>query len=333
MAKKYIRINSIEDIDTSRINISNINDRYVDNKGNRFATRFNLRTKKIQIVRIALGEEEAKKSRGIIIQGLVQKKIDEGKKKPHEEQHAPPIAETIGKVLDNEEIQAPDLFELETVGEFNKKDITGPVETSTGTNNQPSSRKNIPDWLIEAGISPAKNVNFGELLALIPENYNLLSERIFGIINNVKNSGVMSKLAEIDDAIDFTNIFDHQINPKMEETKKYLLEFDKYAERPDHYFTMIEKPFRTYLMEISESEVMDFLRAYFIGQSALSVLENTRLFIQSVRGKTSMEIESIPDPAKKQFLQYAYSTCDFLATYVNEEGSKILGWMTEQKIF
>lgn len=59
MRHQYIRIDSISDIDTSRITLRSIEHRYVDSQGRRFATRFNLRTRKIEIVPIALGREEA----------------------------------------------------------------------------------------------------------------------------------------------------------------------------------------------------------------------------------------------------------------------------------
>jgi hypothetical protein len=59
MKHNYIRINSVADIDTSRITVRNIENRYIDSQGRRYATRFNLRTRRIEIVPIALGREEA----------------------------------------------------------------------------------------------------------------------------------------------------------------------------------------------------------------------------------------------------------------------------------
>lgn len=59
MRRQYIPINSVSDIDTSRITTRSIENRYVDSQGRRFATRFNLRTRRIEIVPIALGREEA----------------------------------------------------------------------------------------------------------------------------------------------------------------------------------------------------------------------------------------------------------------------------------
>ncbi|MCB1199642.1 MAG: hypothetical protein KDK41_03265 [Leptospiraceae bacterium] len=59
MARNYVRIESVTDIDTSRIGVGNIDVRYIDTQGRRYATRFNKRSRKVEIVRIALGHEEA----------------------------------------------------------------------------------------------------------------------------------------------------------------------------------------------------------------------------------------------------------------------------------
>lgn len=63
MTRRWIEIDTVDDIDTGKIHIGNINDRYIDRFGNRFATRFNKRSRKIDIVPIALGIEEAKEAR------------------------------------------------------------------------------------------------------------------------------------------------------------------------------------------------------------------------------------------------------------------------------
>lgn len=59
----YIEVDSVEDIDLSKITTkpgpNSIENRYVDKEGKRYALRFNRRKRKIEIVRIALGMEEA----------------------------------------------------------------------------------------------------------------------------------------------------------------------------------------------------------------------------------------------------------------------------------
>lgn len=59
MRHHYVRVESVSDIDTARITLKSIENRYIDSQGRRYATRFNLRTHKIEIIPIALGREEA----------------------------------------------------------------------------------------------------------------------------------------------------------------------------------------------------------------------------------------------------------------------------------
>ncbi|MDH4261534.1 MAG: hypothetical protein OEV78_00655 [Spirochaetia bacterium] len=321
MTRKYVPIDSVDDIDLNKVSIGNINDRYIDKKGNRFATRFNLRTKKIQIIRIALGEDEARKARGKVVPGLVRKKIPTSDKKLHSTD------------LSHEDISAPSLSEIDDVMVSDQaSDQVSSFKPQSSGKKAPEKRQ-IPDWIQEMGIQPAESVSPGDMLAVLDENYKLLAERLFGIINNVKNSGVMSDTAEIDDAIDFTNIFDHDIHPKMEEAKKYKNELQKYAERPDHYYTMIERAYRIYLNDLPENEIFEFFKAYFIGSLCIEVLGKTLHFINTVVQKTShVNIDDL-DADKRQFLKYAYATCDFLKTYVKEETAKFLKWMIDEKIF
>lgn len=76
MARKYIKIRDVTDIDVSQIGVGNIENRYIDAEGNRYATRFNKRTRKIDIVRIALGREEAQLAQ-MKIRGVPRKRESE----------------------------------------------------------------------------------------------------------------------------------------------------------------------------------------------------------------------------------------------------------------
>ena len=57
----FIPINSIDDIDTEKISIRDINKRYIDREGNKYATRFNLQTRSVEIVRIVKTRAEAQR--------------------------------------------------------------------------------------------------------------------------------------------------------------------------------------------------------------------------------------------------------------------------------
>lgn len=58
---EYIPIDSIAEIDPRRISIRDLNKKYIDREGNRYATRFNLHTRQVEIVRLARSIEEARR--------------------------------------------------------------------------------------------------------------------------------------------------------------------------------------------------------------------------------------------------------------------------------
>lgn len=57
----FIPINSIADIDPEKISIRDINKRYIDREGNKYATRFNLQSRKVEVVRIVKTRAEAQR--------------------------------------------------------------------------------------------------------------------------------------------------------------------------------------------------------------------------------------------------------------------------------
>lgn len=58
---EYIPIDSIDEIDPRRISIRDLNKKYIDREGNRYATRFNIKTREVEIVRLARTIEEARR--------------------------------------------------------------------------------------------------------------------------------------------------------------------------------------------------------------------------------------------------------------------------------
>lgn len=64
---RYILIDSIDELDLKRVNIHDLNKKYMDREGNRFALRFDLETRRIRLVRLAASKEEANRIRSDIL--------------------------------------------------------------------------------------------------------------------------------------------------------------------------------------------------------------------------------------------------------------------------
>ena len=71
---EYIRINSITDIDTNKISIRQLNQKYIDSEGQRYATRFNPIKRSIEIVHLASSKEEALRIRDRILKEKIRER-------------------------------------------------------------------------------------------------------------------------------------------------------------------------------------------------------------------------------------------------------------------
>lgn len=73
----YILIDSVDEIDPRRISIRDLNRKYMDREGNRYALRFDLKSRQIQVVRLAGSKDEAVRIRIEILQQRRAAKGDE----------------------------------------------------------------------------------------------------------------------------------------------------------------------------------------------------------------------------------------------------------------
>jgi hypothetical protein len=81
MKSPIIRINDVSEIDTSRVSVYDLNNRYLDRRGNMYGLKYDRVSKKIQIIRIVRTlTDEAQ----LLQQRIIRKKIDQTKN-PSEE--------------------------------------------------------------------------------------------------------------------------------------------------------------------------------------------------------------------------------------------------------
>ncbi len=64
---KYILIDSIEDLNPRKVNIRDLNKKFMDREGNRYALRFDLQSRQIHVVRLAGSKDEAIRIRAEIL--------------------------------------------------------------------------------------------------------------------------------------------------------------------------------------------------------------------------------------------------------------------------
>jgi len=300
MSKKYIPINTIEDIDLSKISLATINNRYIDSNGNRFATRFNLRSRKIQIVRIALGADEAINAKGKVVKELLKKRM-------HHEEDDSLLEELIPQ--------------------------SAPEEPEEEKPPEDPAYADLPDWIREKEIPFLDEVDPAKFISSLPETNKTISERIFGIIHNIEKSGLYDSFQGFDPVLEFSHLFDVEINPAAQKTDEMISEFSKFPKTPEHYMNEVETRFHNKLDTIEGEEKMNYLKSYIICHSYFPAMKGamqiTELFHQII---ATIDPESIPEDKKRTFND-TLGSADSLTEVAREKISEMITWMRQEGVY
>ncbi|MES0488947.1 MAG: hypothetical protein ABUK01_03080 [Leptospirales bacterium] len=308
MSTNYTKIESLKDIDLSKINLGNINDRYIDESGNRFATRFNIRSRKIQIVRIALGQDEAMNSKGRIIKDLVKKRI--GNDDEEEEEPLGPLASPTADSVE-EPVSEEKINEIQV------------------------QHPDIPKWIFTADIPINEEVDIGTLLVTLNEHVKTESERLFGIIGNMKNAGLLDQSDKTsgDPLLELTNIYDKQISPAYEETQAKLEEITKYPKEIHDYETLIEHKHVSKLANLQPHEQWDFVKAYIVGNQYLVGLEATVQFLETCSEKLGQANEEALEGTQIRAFEDAKVSVSFVKDTTERTIGDMIGWQIQTGVY
>ena len=224
---EYIQINSVDDIDVTNITLRDINKRYIDREGFRYATRFNLKTRKIEIVRIIKGKQEAGAVRHKLLQ---QKKNDQ----------SPDNQNTKSKhsvVMMRESAGSG-----ENIGFENDIELT-----------ESGDSINIED----ADIAQFSEPQFMEECA---SDMDKIKERLNGIINLTKKSGYF----EANRSDEFLNILrdiDVECIQRCDDTGNYYKELISYPRPASHYLSRMNVEQKALIETLdSDEEKLEMIR-------------------------------------------------------------------------
>jgi len=320
--RTYIPINSINDIDLSKINIGNINNRYIDMHGNRYATRFNIRTKRVQIVRIALGEDEAREFKGVVVSELSQMNRRNKTSNESVETDSPEKKPSIG----NENI-SPSLPSLISLND---------IETEPTTNSKKSKIKPLPSWIQRYNIAINYDVNVSDFIKNMPQRIPAQSERLFGIISNIKNGGLLNRTATTgshDPYLELTLYFDENISKLAEKINKLNEELSRFPKDPEHYAVFMEKSYRKYMEKLPAEQKINFIKAFILGKDYLNYLEHGFLLLE----KCSRHLENVNDSnlsaTQRQSISDAANSIEFVKETLSLESGMNAGWLIKEQIY
>lgn len=356
MSRRYKAINSIDDIDISRITLGDINQRYIDEHGNRFATRFNIRTRKIQIVRIALGEDEAKNAKGKLVEGLARHRKEEREKRmaksgsaegggePGDLPQDPLAPQADGDLQEDAALQADGAPEAADASQQASQAgvpsevplvdyLSDDSAADTAAAELQEKLKKFPEWVRSLHINPNENVHGEEYIREIEPFMKLYSERIFGVIGNLDRAGVLTNREGHDDVLALTNVYDLEITPNWEKVKNRIEEFVKYPRTPESYMNEVSASHMKYLDTLPNNEKMDFLKPCLVSMDYLPALEGVYKLNEKATSYVNMYTPMDDEDEKNQAVSDARSSVDTVNGSLREQLENLTGWLRKEKVY
>lgn len=289
----YIPINSIEDIDPANITIRDLNKRYIDRYGNRYATRFNLQNRKVEIVQIVKGMHEAQRIKQ-------QRIMDQARSAAPEPARTLDDANEENNITDDQE-PIEDTFDE-------------PVDTSGAA---PADTDSVMPFIEQQFIDE------------VEADYERIKQRQQGVINNLKNSGVF--VGPLDEQL--ANVIREMETDawgKCENAINYSKELRSYPRPVSYYATKLSPEHKTKVESMDdEQRKLELIRRWELQKAFESAYTAVRVAGERAKGLvdglTPEQYEQTP-AAQRQNLDDAKTSVQFMLDEVNEKLGKINLW-------
>ncbi len=331
----YELIRSIHDIDTKKISIRDINKRYIDHQGNRYATRFNIQTRQVEIVHLASSKSEAI---------ALRKKILENKKK--EKLKKPGNKNDLSINYDSDEL-------------YSSSNSIYDVSPLTSKNNQPSedSESSQPNHLTEdkSGASfydpyeddyhyrkpidtfgeenqPVieKNIfNESRYLEDVYSDLEKTRDRLSAMINIFKKTRLF-EIHKTDEVFDILRQLDAESRQLVEKTINLFKEINYYPRPLSYYISKMTDEKKNILEKLTNDETrMEYIKRWEL-QDAIgttySRLLNVNTNLIRIIHDIPEEVLSAMERKQKQYVDNAISSCQLLIDESNRMLTRLNIW-------
>jgi hypothetical protein len=284
--------------------------RYIDRDGNRYATRFNKRSRKIDIIRIALGMDEAGESRNKHLRDLQLREHEknlEKKKNP---------AETK-----KEQIIFDDPFASEEEKRNAKKTLR-PYE--------------LPKWIKANEVKPDKTIDPSMLLHAMDREINKFTDRFRGVVQNIRGLGVFNdEKGDSGHSIyqELNGIFQDEILELMTDTVDVLNEFKRTPRSVDQLDTDAPRPLMRWLSEESPDKRMKVYESFFISDAYFKAMEAGLKLLERIEYYTNKTDLGLLGREGKSELDNILTTSDYLKKAISQEAGIVYGWLLKTGLF
>jgi len=225
---QYTLIDSIDELDPRKINIRDLNKKYMDRNGNRYGLRFNLESRNIEIVRLAGSKNEAAQIRAEVLR---QRRPNQDLESALSIENNEPALPLRAGLSNNEPLEthstiAPDFSPIEP-----------PTRLPDLTLEEPGELFNENDSGFVDDFSPPSTVSIHEV-DLFPElerEVSRITDSQKAILRIMNRSGYFGD-ADSEFAVTVKQVDEQCVQGAFEAARLYQ-EFTGYPKTPTHYLT------------------------------------------------------------------------------------------------
>lgn len=298
---EYIKINSIEDIDLSKISIRDINKRYIDRNGLRYATRFNMEKRRVEIIQIVKGKREADR-----LWNRCHKKSDLSQSKT--------LNVSFDEKLESSEVK-------QVASEFEELEKSYHPE-------MPGSESESEDFIFDEG--QTEGIFYEKaFMRECMEDFEKMKGRMIGVGNMIRNSRVFSP-ASGSDINDLIREIDIKCIQSCDETVNYFKELTSYP-RPLSYYMGRLKPEQITRIDavVGDEQKMEFTIRYEMRHAIMETYTRiltifNRLLIL-LKKNVPTEKSDIPATGRRFYLD-AMAASEFIIKNCQKNLNKIKIW-------
>ena len=299
---EYTPINSIADIDLANVTLRDINKRYIDRNGFRYATRFNLQTRKIEVVRVVKGIQEAQTVRQEISRQKQEESINVS-------QRSAPLRQPKKLHRASQAPNPDELLEFES-------------ELGTGKIGEIPSAGMIDD--LDTGTF--FEVQFMQECA---QDFDKIRERINGIVNSIKNSGYFESNPN-----EAYNVILRDLNveclQRCDNAVNYYRELTSYPRPASYYLTRMSNDQKARVDSLeNDVEKMEMIRRLEVQNTFDAAYAHTLTVTRKLMdlvGNVSDDRLKIMSAVQQQAFKDTRVAVDFLVQNCEQKLAKIKKW-------
>jgi hypothetical protein len=257
MKTQFIHIQNIEDVDTSKISVYDLNKRYIDSTGNMYGLRYNRALRKVEVIRILRTTQDRAE---LIKNRMIETRLM-NRRKQKEENSDEPLLNDSDAFFDTE-IQEDELPESPASADESPKvmdETSRMIEEATSDDVQPDKliaqkdQETEEDRKLETIEDEQKEFNPSHFITQMFDKMSLHKDRFKGIISNIQHSKTISP-----DERELVNAFEDTVRSieldgfhKMDTALALYREINEYPRPVSYYMTHLDGRSRKLVNNIS----------------------------------------------------------------------------------